>query len=159
MQYDVTMKQISSHSNLSLIIQTNSYNGFTRPVNHDKLSRYIYMGFIPANLANSNTIQGYNVNNNDYKFLNCDKNPNSYLVFYYNDFHRYPAGYYKNCCYSELIGQWINQSKPTKSYLPQDYFFQTEMHMGGCGGYAVSGYKNQANIVGAALGFPFGKSA
>jgi hypothetical protein len=52
---------------------------------------------------------------------------------------------------------WIDVGKKASKYLPYNYFYQFEMHMGGCGGYAINGYNTFNDIVGAALGFRFCK--
>ncbi|KAK3100586.1 hypothetical protein FSP39_022195 [Pinctada imbricata] len=157
-QYDVNLRQTSSFSRLPLSIQYDSHRGYARPVNYNRLNSYIYLGFLPKTAASAKVTQGYKANKKDFTFRNCDGNPNSYLVFYHNNDSSAPFGYYKRCCYTKLMRGWIDQSKPAKTFLPADYFFQTEMHMGGCGGYAVSGYNTQTDIYGAALGIPFGKT-
>ncbi|XP_060599751.1 uncharacterized protein LOC132753328 [Ruditapes philippinarum] len=154
-QYDTVMKQISSHSSVPLNVQYNSNVGYARPHNHAAIGPYIYLGFLPTSIARSKTKQGYRANDVDYTFTNCDANPNSYLAFFVNPNHNDPYGYYKRCCYTKLMRDWINVGKKALKYLPRNYFYQFEMHKGGCGGYAINGYNTLNDIVGAALGFRF----
>ena len=55
--------------------------------------------------------------------------------------------------------KWLDDAVPVNYYkkLPVSYFSQFEMHLGGCGGYIVSGYKTLSDVDGASLGMRFGK--
>ncbi|XP_048743671.2 uncharacterized protein LOC125657080 isoform X2 [Ostrea edulis] len=156
-QYDSKLGQISSHADKPLTIQYNSNIGFKSPLNAARMKPYLYLGFLDIVTAKSRSTQGYNVNAADQTFRNCDANPNSYLAFYFNKQNRAPVGYYKKCCYTSLMKKWIDVGIPVNraNYLPEAYFLQFEMHMGGCGGYVVSGYNSLANVGGASLGMRF----
>ncbi|XP_045214077.2 uncharacterized protein LOC123564503 [Mercenaria mercenaria] len=154
-QYDTWMKQITRHASLPLSIQYNKNCDYATPINHATMGPYLYLGFLPIHVARSRSIQGYMANYRDYTFRNCDSNPNSYLAFFINPNHRNPNGYYKRCCYSKLMRDWINVGRTASEDLPSDYFFQFEMHMGGCGGYAINGHNTLRDIIGAALGMRF----
>jgi hypothetical protein len=156
-QYDTVMKQISSRSSVPLNVQYNSHVGYARPINHATFGPYIYLGFLPTSIAKSKTTQGYRANDVDYTFTNCDANPNSYLAFFVNPNNNDPNGYYKRGGQDKLMSDWIDVGKKASKYLPCNYFYQFEMNMGGFGGYAINGYNTLNDIVGAALGFRFGK--
>jgi hypothetical protein len=151
------MDQISSRSSIPLSVQYNKNTGYATPINHATMGPYLYLGFLPTYIARSHSIQGYRANGQDFTFRNCDANPNSYLALFVNPKHNDPNGYYKRCCYTKLMRDWINVGKRTSEFLPCNYFFQFEMHMGGCGGYAVNGFNTLTDVIGAALGFQFGK--
>ncbi|XP_062578907.1 uncharacterized protein LOC134240851 [Saccostrea cucullata] len=156
-QYDSKLQQISSYMNKPLAVKYNSNGGFNTPVNAKQMGPYLYLGFLDANTAKSKSTQGYRVNNTDQTFRNCDANPNSYMAFYFNKGNKSPVGYYKKCCYTPLMKKWIDVGVRMNQaiQLPQSYFLQFEMHMGGCGGYVVSGYNTLASIDGASLGMRF----
>ncbi|XP_062585831.1 uncharacterized protein LOC134247494, partial [Saccostrea cucullata] len=156
-QYDSNLQQISYYKNKPLTVKYNTNAGFNTPVNAKQMGPYLYLGFLDASTARSRSTQGYSVNNADQTFRNCDANPNSYMAFYFNKGNKSPVGYYKKCCYTPLMKKWIDIGVPVNraNQLPQSYFLQFEMHMGGCGGYVVSGYNTLASIRGASLGMRF----
>lgn len=156
-QYDTIMTQITSKSNIPLSIQYNKNVNFATPQNFVNWKPFLYLGFLPIYEANQTSTQGYNAEAQDYTFVNCDSNPNSYLAFFFNENNGQPTSYHIACCYSTLMRNWINVAKPASNYLPWDYFFNFEMHMGGCGGYAINGFNTLIDIDGAALGLRFGK--
>lgn len=154
-QYDTLMKQLSRHSSIPLSIQYNQNFGYKLPQNHANLAPYLYLGFLPINVVNRRSVQGYSANNQDYTFINCDANPNSYMTFFFNTGNGDPTNKHRSCCYTDLMRNWLNVATAATNYLPDDYFFQFEMHMGGCGGYAINGYSTLNDIIGAALGMRF----
>ena len=84
---------MAAYEQYNLSLQFNSHVGYAPPVN-DKMSPYLYVGFIPSNIANRvGAVQGYRVNGADYSFVNCDANPNSYFVFLKNANHVATANY------------------------------------------------------------------
>ncbi|XP_045172360.2 uncharacterized protein LOC123534256 [Mercenaria mercenaria] len=154
-QYVTKMRQLSSKTSVPLSIQYNKYVNYASPVNFNTMGPFLYLGFLPRSIANQKSIQGYNANGKDFTFTNCNKNPNSYLAFFFNPSNGNPTNYHLRCCYTKLMQDWINEGKTASSDLSQSYFFQFEMHMGGCGGYAINGYNKLSNIGGAALGMRF----
>ncbi|XP_060599750.1 uncharacterized protein LOC132753327 [Ruditapes philippinarum] len=155
-QYDTTMEQISTYSSLNISIQYNANIDYKTPINSATWGSYLYVGFLPISIAASKSTQGYRANGNDFTFSNCDSNPNSYLALFVNHNNNDPNGKYKKCCYKPLMRFWIEDAaNQAPNYIPCNYFYQFEMHMGGCGGYAINGYNTLDDIVGAALGFRF----
>ncbi|XP_060570405.1 uncharacterized protein LOC132728751 [Ruditapes philippinarum] len=155
-QYDTTMEQISTYSSLNISIQYNANIDYNTPINSATWGSYLYVGFLPISIAASRSTQGYRANGNDFTFKNCDKNPNSYLALFVNPNNNAPHGKYRNCCYKPLMRNWIEDvATQAPNYIPDNYFYQFEMHMGGCGGYAINGYNTLDDILGAALGFRF----
>ena len=158
-QYESILEQITPYANKPLTVQYNSNRGFNAPVNAKRMGPYIYLGFLDQITAKSRTKQGYRVNDADQTFVNCDSNPNSYIAFYFNPKKNSPVGYYKRFSYGPMMTKWLDDAVPVNSYkkLPDSYFLQFEMHLGGCGGYMVSGYKTLNDVDGASLGMRFGK--
>ncbi|XP_053374892.1 uncharacterized protein LOC123534176 [Mercenaria mercenaria] len=154
-QFDTRMGQIPAHSDVSLSIQYNKSDGYKLPQNYATMAPYIYLGFLPSSIASQRNKQGYSANGRAFTFTNCDSNPNSYLAFFFNKYDAEPTSYHTRCCYSNLMRNWIDESVPAYTILPPQYFFPFEMHMGGCGGYAINGYSTLKDISGAALGIRF----
>ncbi|XP_060598227.1 laminin subunit alpha-1-like [Ruditapes philippinarum] len=157
-QYDTTMEQAGSYSALvpNLSIQYNTNVAYETPVNSATMGPYLYLGFLPTAFASSPTIQGYRANGTDYTFSNCDDTPNSYLAFFVNPNNNDPTDKHLSCCYTPLMRYWIEDAaNQASNYIPWDYFYQFEMSMGGCSGYAINGYNTLVDIVGATLGFRF----
>ena len=154
-QFDTEMQQIRSYTTFKLSVQYNKYDGYARPQNYATMAPYIYLGFLPQIIAKSKSTQGYRANGRDFTFTNCDANPNSYMALFYNPKNKSPTNYHTKCCYNKFMRQWVDVSIPATHNLPSKYFFQIEMHMGGCGGYIVNGYNTFSDIKGAAVGIPF----
>lgn len=156
-QYDTIMKQISTNSSVPLSIQYSKYVNYTKPENHRTMAPYLFLGLLPKSIARAKNIQGYRANDQDFLFTNCDRVPHSYVAFFFNPNYKSPTDYHLSCCHSSLMMSWLNEGIPASTYLSHCYAFQFEMHMGGCGGYAVNGFTEMETICGAALGMRFGK--
>lgn len=154
-QRDTIMAQISSKHYLPLSIQYNQNINYATPQNYQTWAPYLYLGFLPLNEARQFSVQGYKANGLDFTFGNCDTNPNSYLAFFFNVKNGQPTTYHTRCCYFKLMRDWIDIAGPASNNLPSEFFFNFEMHMGGCGGYAINGYSTLQDISGAALGMRF----
>lgn len=154
-QYDTIMTQISTKSNIPISIQYNQNVNYATPQNYATLAPYLYLGFLPINEAKQFSTQGYRANSKDFTFGNCDANPNSYLAFFFNVNKGQPTDYHNRCCYTKLMRDWIDVAGAASNNLPCDYFYNFEMHMGGCGGYAINGYSSLQDITGAAVGMRF----
>ncbi|KAL3878205.1 hypothetical protein ACJMK2_030573, partial [Sinanodonta woodiana] len=130
-QKQVVLAQHSNYSsrhNLTFLI--NNHKNFNPPATD--IQPYFYLGFLPTSTANlSKTIQGYRANDKDFEFQNCNGHANSYIVFYTENQNIDPTSNQ-----SPFMMGWINNAYyvTAEQYLPDDYFMQFEMHMGGCGG-------------------------
>ncbi|KAL3878202.1 hypothetical protein ACJMK2_030570, partial [Sinanodonta woodiana] len=129
-QKHVVLAQHSSYSsrhNLTFLI--NNHTNFNPPTTD--IQPYFYLGFLPTSTASSNSTQGYRANYKDFQFQNCDGHANSYIVFYTGNQTVPPTN-----TSSQFMMGWISISSDVTAdrYLPDDYFMQFEMHMGGCGG-------------------------
>ncbi|KAJ8319588.1 hypothetical protein KUTeg_002861 [Tegillarca granosa] len=156
-QKETKMEQLTRYqSQRNLTLMYNRYTDFAAPLNI-KMSPYIYLGFLPVSMAKNTNTQGYRANGVNHEYQNCDANPNSYLVFYFNPHNIGPSGYYTGCCNTPLMHQWIDHATvlPHNKYLDPHFYFFFEMHMGGCGGYAIP--QEYTDVQGAAIGFRFGK--
>ncbi|XP_021338898.1 uncharacterized protein LOC110440259 [Mizuhopecten yessoensis] len=154
-QKESKMEQISTYSKIPLSFQYNTHAGYANPYNHQQMAPYLYLGFLPVSVAQNRNQQGYRVNGVDYLFTNCDSNPNSYFAFYFNHNDHLPINYGR-CCDSTLMHDWITHAHdiPKPRYLPPEFFFFFELHMGGCGGYAIPPTIIH-DVQGAALGLRF----
>lgn len=83
-QIESVLENIELYKNLSLGIFYNQHTGCAKPRYYEKLTPYLYVGFLPKSKASFNNTQGYRAANKDFEFPNCDANPNSYFVFYFN---------------------------------------------------------------------------
>ena len=138
-----------------LEVKMHDFNGYTRPQN-EYLGDYIYLGILPATAARQRNEQGFQSNNRQIKFRNCDTNPNSYFVFFPN--HRELAinSYHGGNLVYERQGvawDWRRTGVPSFGHrqMPNDFFFLTEIHFGGCGCYTSS--DRWTDAYGTAIGF------
>ncbi|VDI52458.1 Hypothetical predicted protein [Mytilus galloprovincialis] len=117
---------------------------------------YLFLGFLPVNLTKKRTTQGYRAAKYDFTFRNCDANPNSYITFYYNPNNTYPSRVGEKEGTNNFMTGWIDRSSTLSrsKYMEIIFYFDFEMHMGGCGGFMTS---YSVNNIRAALGFPFYK--
>lgn len=135
----------------------NQYIGYVVLVNVVNLVLYLYLGFLLISLVNYVNFQGYWVNGQDFNFVNCDRNFNSYFVFYFNLNYKFLIGYVNCCCELILMYFWI-----IVVYIFlivynmfDEFYFDYEIYFGGCGGYVFIYYYNDIN--GVVLGVCFGK--
>lgn len=124
-------------------VRVNSYTGYTPPVNrfmHD----YILLGIIPKHVAAQRSIQGFTSNGHTVQFKNCDSNPNSLFAFLPNHRHQTPSSYLASNPVYERQGVavvWRKTAFPIHHpvrVMPNEFFFLTELHFGGCGTYTSS---------------------
>jgi hypothetical protein len=134
--YIITRQLSAYQSTWNLSIQTNQYLGYESPQNVF-LGSYIYFGFIPVSGSFIGQTQGFSVNGQDTSFTNCDGKANSYFTLYANLNPSNPSNYSIG---SGIIGVWMNSSipHPLGTFMPSRYFYFTEIHFGGCGGYSQS---------------------
>lgn len=121
----------------------------------ETMSPYLFLGFLPISLAGiEKSIQGYRAADTIFNFTNCDGNPNSYISFYYNPNNNTPVMLGGS---TGFMTGWMDHSSELNDskYMAEDFFFDFEMHMGGCGGFMTS-YSDSVSHTTAALGLPFG---
>ncbi|XP_052059522.1 uncharacterized protein LOC127700100 [Mytilus californianus] len=153
-QKEVSVENLLSYQNSSTLYF--GYNSFTsykgpRRSTLNIMSPYIFLGFLPLSLATNNNTQGYRTAGVDYTFKNCDRNPNSYITFYYNPNNANPG---RKGSSNTFMKGWIDRSSSLTSSknMGADFYFDWEMQMGGCGGFMTS---QAVSNIGAALGLPF----
>lgn len=153
-QYSAVLEQLSMYSLTPLLVQYNGHTGYQAQQNTN-MTPYIYVGFIPESMTIKRANQGWTCNGREYTFQNCDANPNSYIVFFFN---RAGAGYTSYAgYYRSLLYPWYDDALNVTSneYLPDEFFTSFyEIHHGGCGGYATGNVVS--DIVGANVGVKFG---
>ena len=122
-------------------VLVNSFHGYTRPLNAF-MKEYILLGIIPAYAARRRSIQGFKSNGHKIQFRNCDANPNSYFAFMPNHNRQTPSNYGASWHIfetSRVAVDWRSKaiSIPVRT-MPNEFFFLTELHFGGCGTYTSS---------------------
>ena len=136
---------IQPHPNFtkySFKLLVNSYSGYTQLKNH-YMSDYFFLGIIPAAKARRRVTQGFKSNGRTIQFRNCDANPNSFFAFMPNHKLQTPSGYHPNRVYerSGVAVNWRSTAIPITNpdrMMPNQFFFLTELHFGGCGCYTSS---------------------
>ena len=137
---------IQSHpdfTNTDFGVLVNSYTGYTAPKN-DFMGDYIFAGIIPSSAAQNKNNQGFRSNGKTIQFSNCDTNPNSLFAFMPNHNLQTPSSYLGSNLIYESSGvavDWRKTIVPITSpdrMMPNEFFFLTELHFGGCGCYTSS---------------------
>ena len=124
---------------------------------NEALGPYLLVGFLPSEIAGiRDSVQGYRAACHDFTFTNCDGNPNSYLAIFQNPTGLPENSLYKTCCESDLINAWIDHSYliAYDREMSEEFFYQFEVVMGGCGGY-LSTKSKEGVIKGVAIGLAF----
>ena len=131
-----------SFTNTDFGVLVNSFSGYTTPMNAF-MKDYIFLGIIPASAARNYSYQGFKSNGHTIQFRNCDRNPNSLFAFMPNHNLQIPSGYHPNL-YHERAGvavNWRSKAIPITHpdrMMSNEFFFLTELHLGGCGCYTSS---------------------
>jgi hypothetical protein len=156
-QIETVVENIERYRNISLGIFYNHHPANATPINSGTLAPYLYLGFLPIPIAgHAGDIQGYRASDKDVLFMNCDANSNSYFAFYFNPNQKANAGYGNGMDTSVFMNSWITLGNTLSlvNNMPAEFYFDYEVHFGGCGGYMF--HHQQENRDGAALGLPFG---
>lgn len=153
-QIESVLENIKLYKNISLGIFYNQHTGYAKPRYYEKLTPYLYVGFLPKSKASFNNTQGYRAANKDFEFPNCDANPNSYFVFYFNP--KEIKKYNNEIVPNDFMRNWITVGTtiPKGDIMPPEFYFDYEIHMGGCGGFVFRHQRDKED--GAALGLRFG---
>ena len=144
-------------SNTGFGVLVNRFHGYTRPQNAF-MKEYILLGIIPAYAARRRNIQGFKSNGHKIQFRNCDANPNSYFAFMPNHNRQTPSSYHSgNLIYErERVGvDWRSKAIPITHphrTMPNQFFFLTELHFGGCGTYTSSDRWSKFGFYATAIG-------
>ncbi|CAH3019798.1 unnamed protein product [Porites evermanni] len=128
----------------------NSFQGYTKPLNAF-MKEYIFLGIIPASAAaRRRSLQGFRSNGHTVHFTNCDANPNSYFAFMPNHNLQTPSNYGARWHIfetSRVAVDWRSKAIPISHpdrTMPNEFFFMTELHFGGCGTYTSSNRWNNS---------------
>ncbi|CAC5387903.1 unnamed protein product [Mytilus coruscus] len=149
-QWETRLEQLSGYKKQSLGYFYDSYPDYNQPKRVGTNCHFIYLGLLPISLARYNNTQGYRANGKDFTFHNCDRTPNSYFAFYFN-LHSDP---YPGWMPNDFTTDWKDTSVKLKHihYMPDYFYFQFLIHMGGCGGLdSPQSYNGSL----AAVGIPF----
>jgi len=137
------IKPLHAYKHYNFGVRVNSYSGYTRPVNFF-MKDYIFLGIIPRHVAAKRSIQGFISNGRSVHFKNCDGNPNSLFAFLPNHHHQTPSSYLASNPVYERRGvavDWRKTASPIHHparVMPNQFYFLTELHFGGCGTYTSS---------------------
>ena len=132
-----------SFANIDFGVLVNSFSGYTTPQNYF-MKDYIFLGILPNSVANKRGTQGFKSNGHTIQFGNCDANPNSLFAFMPNHNLQTPSPYHSSNLVYERNGvavDWRKTVLPITSpdrMMPNEFFFLTELHFGGCGCYTSS---------------------
>lgn len=143
-----------AHVQFRLLV--NSHSGFTSPQN-SFMRDYLFFGVLPASIARQRNLQGFKSNGHRVQFRNCDANPNSLFAFMPNHDLQTPSSYHPNLVYERkgVAVDWRKTAKQITSpdrMMPNDYFFLTELHFGGCGCYTSSDRWSKFGFHASAIG-------
>ena len=138
-------------------VLVNSFNGYTVPQNAF-MKEYILLGIISAYAASRRSIQGFKSNGHIIQFTNCDANPNSYFAFMPNHNLQTPSNYGASWHIfetSRVAVDWRSKAIPITHpdrTMPNEFFFLTELHFGGCGTYTSSNRWSKFGFHATAIG-------
>ncbi|XP_015749337.1 PREDICTED: uncharacterized protein LOC107329114 isoform X2 [Acropora digitifera] len=141
-EYYTLIEPHPSWRNQDFGIRVNAFSDYTVPQNHF-MKDYILLGIIPKHLV-GNGLQGFVSNQRTIQFSYCGRNPNSLFAFLPNHNQQTPSGYHGNNLVFERSGvafDWRQAAKPIDNpprTMPNEFFFMTELHFGGCGTYTSS---------------------
>lgn len=152
-QREVYIQQLAMYREIKLSFQYNSARNYTLP-NHSNggLRPYLFLGFLPNFMIEKDTVNGYFSGQTNHPFSNCDGNENSYFVFYFN-YGQAPAG--RIGALTSLMKYFYLDSNHKNIKMPSQYYFDFEIHFGGCGGFATTIAFANSDIKGIALGLPW----
>lgn len=132
----IITQQLPTFSNVPIGIVQNGFSVYTTPLYAG--NKYILIGFLPnVTAAVKTAIRGIRANGINITFVNCDYQGNSYIVLHPDTYKADPTKYIG---YGGFIRNWLFSSKPhpNNTYMPDYYYFLTEVHQGGCGTYSLS---------------------
>ena len=152
-QRESIVEQISAFRNTQLSIQFNTFAGYTSPLN-TKMSPYVFIGVIPANLMRRDQTEGFKINGHEAFYTNCDGVTNSYFAFLFNKNHASEVSYAPGPNMALQLRTW-DKGLPSVNYIPQSFYTPFEFHFGGCGGFAT--LEDFPEFRGAAVGLRYGK--
>ena len=123
-------------------VLVNNFTGYTEPQNHF-MKDYIFFGIIPKSASQNNNYQGFKSNGQNVEFKNCDSNPNSLFAFLPNHGLQAPSSYHPDLRFEDsgVAVDWRSKGIPITHpdrMMPNEFFFLTELHFGGCGCYTSS---------------------
>ena len=144
-EYYTLIQPHPSWINQDFGIRVNGFSNYTIPQNHF-MKDYLFLGIIPKRLAAKpeNKLQGFVSNNQTIQFSICGNNPNSLFAFLPNHNQQTPSPAHADNLVYERRGvafDWRKTAKPIDNpprTMPNEFFFLTELHFGGCGCYTSS---------------------
>ena len=146
-----------SFANTEFGVLISSFQGYTKPQNA-LMKEYIFLGIIPASAARRRSVQGFSCNGHTVQFRNCDADPNSYFAFMPNHKLQTPSSFHSgNLIYEKIrVGvDWRSKAIPITHpdrIMPNEFFFLTELHFGGCGTYTSSNRWSKFGFHATAIG-------
>ena len=124
-------------------VLVNSFSVYTGPVN-SFMKDYILLGIIPKSISQNKLLQGFKSNGQTVQYTNCHKGVHSYFALFPNHNLQKPSTYHDTNLVYEKSGvavDWRSEAiaitNPDRM-MPNEFFFLTELHFGGCGCYTTS---------------------
>jgi len=152
----VVLKQLAQYRHFPLKLGLSEHGGYAAPVNYNWLGcPYLYFGFVPTSHSTNRNPLGFWANGREYTYKKCDNTPASYFALFANYQEKQPTGYGFGREWP-LFHSLFSSAKinPSKREMPVEYFYFTEIHFGGCGGYAQTDSRlNNRCIESFAIGF------
>ena len=123
-----------AHTEFGVLV--NSFAGYTEPINAF-MKDYILLEIIPASVVRNGS-EGFISNGKIIQFSNCDGTPHSYFAFFPNYNLEPPSNRSDSGAVADIWrSKAIAITYPDHS-MPDEFFFLTEVHFGGCGTYSSS---------------------
>jgi len=82
-QYTAKINQLARFSDVPLHVQINGFIGYWVP-SYPSMDPYLYLGMVPKDKLNLQTVQGWMIEDQALNFTNSDSNYRSYFVFLAN---------------------------------------------------------------------------
>ena len=142
-EFYTLIQPLPQFANIDFKVMVNSFAGYTTPKNAH-MKEYIFLGILPRRAENNKgQNQGFKSNGHLIQFTNCDGNPNSLFAFLPNHNFQPPSGYHPKLGYENqgVAVNWRSKAAPITNpdrMMPNEFFFLTELHFGGCGCYTSS---------------------
>jgi len=115
-------------------------------------------GILPPDDAGvDGKVLGFQSNGKTLRYENCGGSRNNLFAFLPDHSELLPSDFHADNLIYEQEGmavEWRNTSEwlPSGRTIPNEFFFLTEVHMGGCGCYTSS--DRWIDALGTAIGFP-----
>ncbi|XP_078368817.1 uncharacterized protein LOC144652615 [Oculina patagonica] len=150
------VEQLPEYKQHLLGVRVNNYDGYTSPVN-SHLGDYLLLGILPPDVAGvDRKVLGFQSNGKALRYTNCGGSRHNLFAFLPDHSELPPSDAHSGNLIYEREGMAVNWRNtailpPSGRTMPNEFFFLTEIHMGGCGCYTSS--DRWTDALGTAIGF------